>query len=115
MRTAILTLFVLFACYPGARAASHAAPAAQAPIPATHAVLIKGFKFQPDALTVNVGDTIEWTNGDTVPHTATAADKSFDSGSIAPGGKWTFVAKKTGTFPYICTFHPNMKATLIVK
>lgn len=115
MRTAIL-MVLLLACSWSAQAA--AAPAAQAPAAQSHAVLIKGFKFQPDVLTVNVGDTVEWTNGDIVPHTATAvdkSDKSLNSGLIAPGATWKFTAKKAGTFPYTCTPHPNMKATLIVK
>lgn len=108
----ILAVFLLFACSWGAQAA------VQTPTTKSHAVLIKGFKYQPDVLTVNVGDTVEWTNGDIVPHTVTAVDKndkSFNSGSIAPGATWKFVAKKAGTFNYGCTPHPNMKAKLVVR
>ena len=76
---------------------------------------MSGIKFQPDALTVAVGDSVEWKNNDIVPHNVVAADKSFNSGTIAPGGSWKFVAKKAGTFPYICTLHPNMKAKLVVQ
>ena len=81
----------------------------------SHTVVISGFKFQPDVLTVHVGDTIEWKNADIVPHTVTAVDRSFNSGGIAPGAKWKFVAKKAGTFPYACLPHPNMRAKLIVQ
>ena len=80
-----------------------------------HNIAISGFKFVPDTLTVKTGETVEWKNEDTVVHTATADDKTFDSGTIAPGKSWTFVASKPGTYAYICTNHPNMKATLIVK
>jgi len=80
-----------------------------------HTVTIKDFKYQPTILTVKVGDTVEWKNGDIVPHTVTAADKSFDSGAIGSGGLWKFVAKNSGSFDYTCTFHPNMKAKLIVQ
>jgi len=66
-------------------------------------------------LTVSVGDTVEWKNADIVPHTVTALDKSFNSGGIAPGATWKYVAKRAGTFAYGCTPHPNMKAKLIVK
>ncbi|HEY5329952.1 MAG TPA: cupredoxin family copper-binding protein [Acidobacteriaceae bacterium] len=82
---------------------------------ATHTILISGFKYQPDAVTVNAGDTIVWKNNDIVPHTVTAADKSFNSGAIRPGATWKFVAKKSGTFPYTCIPHPNMHGTLIVQ
>jgi plastocyanin len=87
----------------------------QKPRPETHEVLIHGFMYQPDAVTVHVGDTVQWKNADIVPHTVTAEDKSFSSGAIAPGATWKFVAKKVGTFPYGCTPHPNMHGKLIVQ
>lgn len=86
----------------------------QKPAAQTREVVISGFKFQPDVLTVNAGDTVEWKNADIVPHTVTALDKSFNSGKIAPGSSWRFVAKNVGEFRYTCTPHPNMHATLIV-
>jgi plastocyanin len=95
-------------------AASWSACVAQEPAAQTHTVLISGFKYQPEVLTVNAGDTIVWKNNDIVPHTVTAADKSFNSGAIRPGSTWKFVAKKSGTFPYTCIPHPNMHGKLIV-
>ena len=80
-----------------------------------HTIAISGFKFLPDTLTVKTGETVEWKNEDAVVHTATADDKTFDSGNIAPGKSWTFVAGKPGTYTYICTIHPNMKGTLTVQ
>lgn len=79
-------------------------------------VRISDFKFQPDTLTVNAGEVVEWKNEDIYPHTATAADgRTFDSGSIAKGASWRLKASKKGTYDYVCTFHPNMKARLIVR
>jgi plastocyanin len=78
--------------------------------------VIKGSVFQPAALTVNSGDTVEWKNNDIVPHTATSTDTSrFDSGRIEVGGSWKYVANKKGTFDYECSFHPNMQGQLVVK
>jgi plastocyanin len=55
-------------------------------------------------------------NNDTAPHTVTAKDKSFDTGTIDPGKTATFTAPtKPGTYDYICTIHPYMKGTLIVR
>ncbi len=88
---------------------------AQKPEPQTHTVLISGFKFVPETLTVNAGDTVVWKNEDIVPHTATADGKSFNSKSIESKASWKYVANKPGTYPYICAFHPTMKAKLIVK
>ena len=84
--------------------------------PQTHVIELRGMKMDPQVLTVNVGDTIEWKNDDIVPHTATTTDsKEFDSGSIAVGASWKYVAGKKGTFLYDCTFHPNMRAKLVVQ
>lgn len=81
--------------------------------PQTHTVTITGFKFVPETLTVNVGDTVEWKNEDITSHTATG--KSFDSKNLDPKASWKYVAGKQGTYAYICNFHPTMKAVLIVK
>jgi plastocyanin len=82
--------------------------------PTTHVVVIKDFRFIPETLTVNAGDKIVWKNEDRAPHTATAQGV-FDSGTIPYGKDWTWVAEGKGTFGYICTLHPRMKATLIVQ
>lgn len=80
----------------------------------THVVIIEGMQFHPASLTVRHGDRIVWRNQDLVPHTATAADV-FDSKAIAAQASWTYVARKPGTFPYVCSFHPTMKGTLVVQ
>jgi hypothetical protein len=48
-------------------------------------VTISGFALGPASTTVNVGDTVTWTNVDSAAHTVTALDGSFDSGPLAPG------------------------------
>ena len=88
--------------------------AATAPA-APHVVKIDSFAYKPAVITVKVGDTVEWQNDDPVPHTATSKSGGFDSGSIAAGAKWRYVAKKKGRFAYICTFHPIMKGELVVE
>jgi plastocyanin len=84
-------------------------------VPATHTVIVAGMKFEPESLTVKRGDKVVWVNRDFFPHTATAVDRSFDSGEIGTNAAWTYVANKAGTFSYVCTLHPAMKATLTVK
>jgi len=81
--------------------------------------VIDEFKFEPAAVTVHAGDTVEWKNDDIVPHTATADGEAqkpaFDSGTINTGAAWRYVARKKGTYNYSCTLHPNMKGKLIVQ
>jgi plastocyanin len=81
---------------------------------AEHVVTIEGVKFEPAAITLSRGDTVTWVNKDPFPHTVTARG-AFDSGEIAAGKSWKLTSRVAGTFEYVCTLHPNMKGTLIVK
>ena len=83
--------------------------------PRVHTVLIEGMRYQPEGLTVAVGDTVVWINRDMVPHTATSASGHFDSNEIAPGQSWTHTVRATGEFAYVCTYHPLMTAVLRVR
>jgi len=60
-----------------------------------------------------VGDTILWVNRDTVPHTVTARDHSFDL-RVAPGQSGKLTLQKAGSFPFYCIFHSMMRGTLKV-
>jgi plastocyanin len=81
----------------------------------TYTVTMEGMKFQPQLLTVAVGDTVIWVNKDLVAHTATAPDGTFDSKLIAPDKSWKFTVRKRGDFAYGCTYHPTMRGMLHVK
>lgn len=80
----------------------------------THTVVMEGTSFEPAALTVTLGDTIEWVNRDFFPHTATAGGV-FDSAIILAGKSWTYTPQKKGEIEYVCTLHPTMTGTLTVK
>jgi len=80
--------------------------------PAAHHVEIAEFKYEPAMLEVDVGDTITWTNIDIVPHTATAKDGSWDTGSLAQGESASITVTESMSTEYICAFHPGMKAAL---
>ena len=81
----------------------------------THQVVIAAVRFDPQDLTVKVGDTVVWINHDPFPHTATASSKQFDSHEIAAGRSWKYIARKAGVFAYACTLHPTMLGTLRVQ
>ena len=70
--------------------------------------------FDTPDLSASVGQTIMWTNTGAQAHTITADDNSFDSGSIDPGGIFSFSPTTPGTYAYHCTPHPWMKATITV-
>ncbi|MBX3530599.1 MAG: cupredoxin family copper-binding protein [Rhizobiaceae bacterium] len=79
---------------------------------ADHAVEIKGMKFNPAAVTVKVGDTITFTNADAAPHTATADDKSFDTGRLSKGQSATVTISAAGDHAYKCLIHTMMKGSV---
>jgi plastocyanin len=81
---------------------------------AIHSVTIEGMHFTPAVLKVHRGDTVVWINRDFVPHTATAK-QAFDSGPIAPNGRWSFVARRAGRHEVKCTLHPTMTSELTIE
>jgi plastocyanin len=103
----VLSVCVALFIFAGASAAAYK--------PRTHTVALRGMKNVPATLTVRAGDTVVWKNEDVVPHTATDRGKRFDSGSIEPGGSWSYVANTKGTYDYYCAYHPNTKGKLVVR
>lgn len=83
--------------------------------PATVAVSIENYAFQPDPLTIAVGTTVRWTNRDEVLHTVVSNDKLFSSPELQANQHFEFTFKKAGTFAYFCTLHPEMKGKVIVQ
>ena len=80
----------------------------------THQVTIQDFKFVPDNLAVAVGDTVIFTNGDGAPHTATANDRSWDTGRLNRGQSAEVQVMDGMEGGYFCNFHRNMKGQLSV-
>jgi plastocyanin len=81
--------------------------------------------YAPATLTVKKGDSIQVTNKDTVPHTATngkdASDptsgKLFDTSIINAGSTAQISTAKLspGDYPFHCTIHPYMTGLLKVQ
>jgi plastocyanin len=84
-------------------------------VPGINEVFIQGMAFSPSNITVTSGTTITWTNKDAVAHTVTSTSGLFDSGSINTNGTYSHMFSTVGTFPYICTIHPLMTASVIVN
>ena len=83
--------------------------------PTTHYINIQGYAFSPSSITINVGDTIVWTNYDSASHTVTSNDGTFDSGSITNGNTFSFTFTSAGTFDYYCAPHPGMTGSVTVQ
>jgi plastocyanin len=76
---------------------------------------IEGFAFLPGDLEVAAGTTVTWTNNDSAPHTVTATDGSFQSGTLEQGDTFSYTFETAGEFSYFCEFHANMTATVTVS
>tara|TARA_Y100000758_G_scaffold120021_1_gene84589 strand:+ start:82 stop:2226 length:2145 start_codon:yes stop_codon:yes gene_type:complete len=70
--------------------------------------------FLPEDLTINVGDTVVWTNNDDSPHTVTADDDEFNSGNLAEGATWSYTFTEAGTYDYHCNYHSSMTGSVTV-
>jgi len=79
------------------------------------AVTVAGFCFEPTVLRVQPGETVTWTNEDSVPHTVTGANNvwgSFDQ--FGRGETLTERFDESGVYPYWCALHPSMLGTVVV-
>src|SRR5690349_18557613 len=73
---------------------------AAAPAGKRVAVTIDNLRYAPQEVTVDVGDTVVWTNNDDREHTVTADDGTFSSGRLKPRTSFTWTAKAPGKHPY---------------
>ena len=98
-------------------------------------VITMSLKFMPTDITVKVGDTVTWQNGETIGHTITsgqwgevngatglrgtqAPDGMFDhklSAMGQEGDTFSFTFTEAGTFLYYCQPHLTMNAKVIVE
>jgi len=95
-------------------AGADASAADDQPAPRTIRVDIHGFQFEPARVDARVGDTIEWTNRDFAPHTASDAGSNWTTATLNNGATGRILVGTTGTFAYRCNFHQQMKGTIVV-
>ena len=70
--------------------------------------------YIPASVTINVGDTVLWTNDDTAAHTVTSGSPTegpsgvFDSSLVMGGATYEFTFNESGSYDYFCMVHPWM-------
>jgi len=106
------------------------------PTPLQIEVAIEGFGFNPPTLptpppdpsslppnapapapapNLPVGTIVLWYNNDSVDHTVTARDNSFDSGNLAPGETFRYTFEQSGASEYYCKIHPSMVGKITIE
>ena len=78
-------------------------------------ILIGNYSFSPAEIRIGKGTEVIWKNNDGVEHTVTAADGSFDSGTLGPDGVYKKRFDKPGTYSYHCEMHPSMAGSIVVE
>ncbi len=111
---AILVPGEILSAAPAKTHASHMVVAKPAPVARVAAVRIDNFTFTPATLTVKIGTTVTWTNGDDIPHTVVATDKSFKSKVLDTDDRFSVTFTRPGTVSYFCSLHPHMTGKIIV-
>ena len=76
--------------------------------------------FEPDSVSVNIGQTVVWTNRSELVHTVTSdpsmaksidnvglpgGAEPWDSGDIAPGKTYAMTFAVAGTYKYFCKYY----------
>ena len=77
--------------------------------------------YNPEAINISTGTTVEWINEDPAMHTATSggptsgADGVFDSEILNIGDTYQFTFADVGNYDYYCILHPWMIGTVNVE
>ncbi len=77
--------------------------------------------FIPSSVTVAVGGTVTWFNGDTAAHTVTSGtttdgpDSIFDSSLFLVDASFSHTFEEEGVYDYFCIVHPWMTGTVKVS
>lgn len=84
---------------------------------ATHAITIKNYAYGSGSMTISQGDTVTWTNKDSVPHdvVVTSGPVKFRSPMLTQGKSWSYTFNQPGAYSYTCSVHPDMNATVTAK
>jgi len=114
---ALAALAILTAgCGSASSSDSTSAAAPTRPV-ATTQVAMKVLEFTPASVTARVGQTLTWTNEDSVQHNVTyLSGPRFRSSPrvISAGASFSIKLTQPGTIHYFCSIHPWMKGTIIV-
>jgi hypothetical protein len=74
---------------------------------------LKNFAIDPEELTIEAGDTVEWhiVSG---RHSTTSKDDAWDSGELQQGMTFAHRFETAGVYPYFCRPHDFMRGTVTV-
>jgi plastocyanin len=108
--TAVLVVGVL-----SAGCSSADAPSGE-PVATNQVDLPKSYTFEPEAIVIDVGTAVTWTNQDDFPHNVHLLDGSDRTVELPLGGEGTLTFEDAGVFDYECSLHPQqMQGSVTVE
>jgi len=109
-------LIAVLACGGAISCSGSKAPASCSPSGPTQTVQLQDYSFSPTCIGAPAGTRLVLQNTGATKHTftvnGTPIDQSVDPGA---GSEVTLTGLAPGTYPVVCTIHPQMTATLVVS
>ena len=84
------------------------------PVATTEVAMVKSYRFDPQAIEVDAGDRVTWTNDDNFTHTV-QVDGQEDH-KVERGESISIAFEEPGTYHYVCTLHSqDMEGEVVVR
>jgi plastocyanin len=85
--------------------------------PKTAKAGMKDFEFVPASVTVAAGGKVTWTDHDSSNHNVKVDGSGAPEGisNLNQNESGSIRFKTPGTYQYVCTYHPNMHGTVVVR
>ena len=109
-------MIVLMLCAGAVSCSGSKAPASCTPGPPDQVIQLQDFDFAPSCIGAPSGSRLALRNTGAAQHTFTIKDTPIDQ-TVDPGAgaEVSLTGLAPGTYPVVCTIHPQMTATLVVS
>jgi plastocyanin len=83
------------------------------PVATTEVKMVKSYRFEPETIEIQAGQTVTWTNEDNFTHTVEVEGEGDHK--VGRGDSVSITFDEPGSFEYVCTLHSHdMRGTVIV-
>jgi plastocyanin len=96
--------------------ACNQAAVSTAPVATDRVDLPRSYRFAPEAIVVQHGTTVTWSNNDNFTHSVRLLEGGSPAQFMKPGESVTLTFDVAGLYAYDCSLHPtDMKGTVLVQ
>jgi plastocyanin len=84
------------------------------PVATTEVAMAKSYRFDPEAIEIDAGKAVTWTNEDNFTHTVQIDGR--EDQKVEPGESVSETFDEPGTYHYVCTLHrKDMEGEVVVR